>query len=226
MPIKALLTFICTAALIGCSSLATEPPLNYNLTGEWQLNAALSDSPNLTALGKKTDQQKRGARGQRGGEKGQGRGQRRGEKGGGEKGGGEKGGGGKGSAGNGSGPPSGGGGRGSQAAFSVAVLFAKDMSIEQNFESMGVEYNATKYMDMNYRDVSWGERKRGLLTIETGWEEGNLIIKTEGSRLPIEETYILSEDSSRLTVIIELDGGKDGMTFTRVFENVSAKADA
>ena len=50
------------------------------------------------------------------------------------------------------------------------------------------------------------------------------MIKTEGSRFPIEGTYILSEDRARLTVITELDGDKDDKTFTRVFEKSTAKA--
>jgi hypothetical protein len=205
--ISTLLTLlISVATLLGCSSLATEPPPNYNLTGDWQLNNALSDSPNLAAMGKGSGQRKRGARGQGSGQGGneKGRGQGRGQRGGG----------------NGGGPPSGSTGRGSQTPVSIQVLIANEMSIEQNDESMGIEYSGS-----NYRDVSWGERKRGQLTIETGWKENNLVIKTEGSRLPIEETYILSEDGSRLTVVIELDGGKKGMTFTRVFEKTTAKGD-
>lgn len=208
--IRPLLTLLISVAMLaGCSSLSTEPPPSYNLTGDWQLNNALSDSPNLAALGKGSGPRKRGAQrqgsGQGGGEKGrgQGRGQRSGGNGGG---------------GTGGGPTSGSPRGGSQAPVSVQVLIATEMSIEQNFESMGVEYNGS-----HYRDISWGERKRGQLTIETGWQDNNLVIKTEGSRLPIEETYILSEDGSRLTVVIELDGGKDGKTFTRVFEKVIAK---
>ncbi|MFT6432334.1 MAG: hypothetical protein ACJAVI_000369 [Candidatus Azotimanducaceae bacterium] len=203
---RALLTlFLSVATLMGCSSLATEPPPNYSLTGDWQLNNALSDSPNLAAIGKGSGQRKRSTRGQGGGHGGgeKGRGQGRGQRGGS----------------NGGGPPSGIAGRSNQAPVSIQVLIANEMSIEQNDESMGIEYNGS-----NYRDVSWGERKRGQLNIETGWKENNLVIKTEGGPLPIEETYILSEDGSRLTVIIELEGGKDDKTFTRVFDKVTAKA--
>ena len=193
-----------TAMLVSCSSLTPEPPPGYDLSGQWQLLAALSDQPNLRALGRGTEDRSRGARGQnRGGQ--QGRGQRSGK-----------------SGGQGRGPQDAGQGKSSQGgsgainrhrSVGAQVLTAIKMSIEQDSESMGVDYDGN-----NYRDVSWGERQRGNLKINAGWEEDNLMIRTEGSRFPVEETYILSDGGSRLTVFVELDGGSNDMVFKRVFK--------
>ena len=82
---------------------------------------------------------------------------------------------------------------------------------------MGIEYDGA-----NYKDVSWGERKRGILTVEAGWDNADLVVKTTGGRKPIKETYSLSEDGSRLRVILEIDGGKDNNTYTRVYDKQPA----
>ena len=82
---------------------------------------------------------------------------------------------------------------------------------------MGLTYDGT-----NYKDVSWGERKRGYLTVNAGWDKADLVVKTEGGRWPIEETYTLSEDGNRLRIVVELDGGKNNRTFTRVYDKQPA----
>ena len=48
------------------------------------------------------------------------------------------------------------------------------------------------------------------------------MVKTTGGRKPIKETYSLSEDGSRLRVILEIDGGKDNNTYTRVYDKQTA----
>ena len=74
-----LILLISFATRIGYLSLATEPVPYDSLTRDWQLNNALSDSPNLAAIGKGSGQRKRSTRGQGGGqgsgEKGRGQGQ-------------------------------------------------------------------------------------------------------------------------------------------------------
>jgi len=185
--------------LIGCSSLSTEPPVNYNLTGHWKLNNALSDSPNLASLGRGAGRRNPGAGNRSRGEGG--RGQGRGPQGGGRTGGRQR----------------GGVGTGTQIPVVVQVLAATEMNIEQNDDSMGVDYKSGIY-----RDVGWGERKRGQLVVTSGWKEDDLVIETKGGRSPIEEIYVLSDDGARLTVLVELDGGKNDMVFTRVFDKQEA----
>jgi|GEM_PF-6879178 len=55
-----------------------------------------------------------------------------------------------------------------------------------------------------YRDVSWGQRIRGEETINAGWQERDLVIQTNGGRLPVLERY----------------GGRDNQRYTRVFEKL------
>jgi len=198
---KLLLTIL-VLGVSGCASLSTETPADYDLTGQWQLIAAISDSPNLAALGKSRGSA-RGPAAQR-------------QPQGGRRGGGQRSGGRGRSGGQTGGPPTGSVGGGRNVPVTVAVLVAKTLDIEQNTESMGVSYDGT-----NYRDVSWGERKRGFLTVDAGWnKDKQLVINTQGDRFPIKELHILSDDRSRLTIMVELDGGKDNMTFKRVFERV------
>lgn len=71
-----------------------------------------------------------------------------------------------------------------------------------------------------YRDVSWGQRIRGEETINAGWQERDLVIQTNGGRLPVLERYTLSDDGGRLTVVVELNGGRDNQRYTRVFEKL------
>ncbi len=201
--------------MAGCASLSTTPPENYDLSGVWQLNNALSDSPALAGLNRK-QQASRGGRG-----KAQGRptGSRPG-------GGGGRGGGGRGGGSNGGGKNKQGGapGSGAQApvrggTVQIMSLQATTIEIEQSVESMGMEFDGT-----HYRDVSWGERKRGELTVDSGWKDGDLIINSKGGRMPVVERYVLSNNGTRLTIYIELDGGRDDLSFKRVYEKTAVTA--
>lgn len=188
----------------GCAGLSLVPPDDYNLAGQWQLNAAISDSPSLAGLFKA----RQGAGGQRARPQGGGRagpppgGGRDGGKGGGQGRGGKNSGG---VMGMGMGP----------GRPKVPSLEAKQIDIELDVESMGIKFDGA-----NYADVSWGKRKRGELTITSGWKERDLIVKTMGGRVALEERYVLSSDGQRLTLFIELDGGRDDLSFKRVFEKV------
>lgn len=204
MPNRSICPFTCLCLLswvaAGCANLSLVPPDQYNLTGQWQLNAAISDSPSLAGLFKS----RQGAGGQRSRPQGGGR----------------------------AGPPpdggkAGGRGRGGQnpgGAMGVGArqpkipsLQAKQIDIEQNVESMGLKFDG-----VNYTDVSWGKRKRGELTITSGWKDRDLIVKTAGGRIAIEERYVLSLDGQRLTLFVDLDGGRDDLSFKRVFEKIPA----
>ncbi len=63
---------------------------------------------------------------------------------------------------------------GSGLAFIVhdfQVLTAQRLEMELNHDSMGIRYHPGVY-----RDVSWGERERGLWEVYAGWELGELVI--------------------------------------------------
>jgi len=201
------LTFLLLAGINGCAGLDLDevPPADVDLSGSWQLNSALSDSPSLAAItrdrgqGQSGDRSQRTQRGQRpqrgqGQQRGQGRqpGQRQ------SAGGRQR-----------SRPPGAGGG------YGVALLERDTLVIQQDYESLGMSIDGVPY-----RDVSWGQRIRGEETINAGWQGDELLITTKGGKVPVVERYRLSAGGDRLTVIVEFGGGRDDLLFTRVFEKV------
>lgn len=92
------------------------------------------------------------------------------------------------------------------------VLRAQELRIEQSRDSMGIRYDGK-----DYRDVSWGERRRGLWEVKAGWYEGSLLILSEARDAKARETLTLSADGARLTVDVEVHSGDDDVVVTRVF---------
>lgn len=92
------------------------------------------------------------------------------------------------------------------------VLRASAMHIDQSRDSMGVRYDAG-----DYRDVSWGTRKRGLWEVRAGWHEGSLIILSDARDAQARETLTLSADGQRLTVDVQVKSSGDDVDVTRVF---------
>lgn len=92
------------------------------------------------------------------------------------------------------------------------VLRASELKIEQNRDSMGIRYDGR-----DYRDVSWGERERGLWEVRAGWHEGNLVILSRANDAEARETLSLSDDGQRLTVDIRVESGGSDVQVTRVF---------
>ncbi len=93
------------------------------------------------------------------------------------------------------------------------VLRASEMRIEQSRDSMGIRYD-----DSDYRDVSWGTRRRGLWEVRAGWHEGSLEILSDARDADARETMTLSADGRRLTVRIYVTSSGDDVDVTRVFE--------
>ena len=50
----------------------------------------------------------------------------------------------------------------------LTMVTATEMTIGQDPQSMGIEYP-----NQPYRDIKWGEQKRGLFTIDAGWEDSS-----------------------------------------------------
>lgn len=96
------------------------------------------------------------------------------------------------------------------------LLVAEHMRIEQDARSMGIEYARG-----SYRDVSWGERRRGVWEVRAGWHEGALHIYTHASDISAAEVWRLSEDGQRLDISISVKGHRD-RNFHRVFRRASA----
>lgn len=95
----------------------------------------------------------------------------------------------------------------------LPMVTATQMTIAQDAASMGIEYPGSPY-----RDLKWGTQKRGLFTIEAGWnEKRQLIVVTKSDPLNVREIYALS-DAATLVLQIDLQGKHgDVRRMTRVF---------
>ncbi len=95
------------------------------------------------------------------------------------------------------------------------LLVAREMRIEQDARSMGIEYRSG-----SYRDVTWGERRRGVWQVRAGWNEGALHIYSVASDVSAAEIWRLSEDGQRLDISISVKGNRD-QEFRRAFRRAS-----
>lgn len=95
------------------------------------------------------------------------------------------------------------------------VLRAREMRIEQGRDSMGIYYDGR-----NYRDVSWGTRRRGLWEVRAGWHEGDLVILSEAKDADARERFILSPDGERLRLEVEVRSAGQDVALVRVFRRV------
>ena len=95
------------------------------------------------------------------------------------------------------------------------VLQAHALRIEQNRDSMGINYQPG-----SYRDVSWGYRERGLWKIYAGWDEqGALVIDSRGSDIRAIEQHVLRADGL-LEIQVRINADKRDLAVQRVFEKL------
>jgi hypothetical protein len=95
----------------------------------------------------------------------------------------------------------------------LSMISATQMTIGQDPQSMGIEYP-----NQPYRDIKWGEQKRGLFTIDAGWEAQRLIIVTKSEPMTVQEVYSLSDAGNTLTLEVALTSKRIGdRHVTRVF---------
>ena len=80
-----------------------------------------------------------------------------------------------------------------------------------------------RYENGAYRDVSWGERKRGLWQVSAGWLEGALVISSKASDASARESMRLSDNGQRMTVRVEVKSGGDNLSVLRTFDRVSGR---
>ena len=105
--------------------------------------------------------------------------------------------------------------RGGMLAFvtqDFPVLRATEMRIQQSPDSMGIRYDGR-----HYRDVSWGERRRGLWEVRAGWHEGDLYILSDAADADAREILRLSDEGRRLDVDVRVESGGEDVELTRVF---------
>lgn len=168
-------------------NLDSTPPDGYNLSGTWLVNTQLSDLP--PAPGRNGDGRAGRDEGKRG-----------------------------------AGPGNGGDrrlmpDRSSRLTFAFLiqdfpVLAAQRLKIEQNRDSMGIDFDRG-----SYRDVSWGERERGIWDVTAGWDEaGVLTILSESTDARALERLQLSEDERQLSVEFDYQVDGDSRRYRRVFD--------
>ena len=104
-------------------------------------------------------------------------------------------------------------GGGSELSFVVhdfQVLGADKMEIEQGAQSMGI-----RYFPGVYRDVSWGERQRGLWEVVSGWEDDTLIIFSRAGSMQVHEAFTGS--ANRLSVVVTIEADDETFKYRRAF---------
>ena len=109
-------------------------------------------------------------------------------------------------------------GRGSGLAFiahDFQVLKAKRLKIEQGSDSMGVQH-----WPGVYRDVTWGQRERGLWEVYAGWELNDLLIQSSSKDMRVLERY-RQENKDQLRVQISINADGETIELQRVFRRES-----
>ena len=82
------------------------------------------------------------------------------------------------------------------------VLKAKRLKIEQGSDSMGVQH-----WPGVYRDVTWGQRERGLWRVYAGWERNDLLIQSTTNDMRVLERYqLISDTQLRVQITVRADG--------------------
>jgi len=95
------------------------------------------------------------------------------------------------------------------------ILRARQMHVEQDRASMGISYDGS-----DYRDVSWGTRKRGLWEVEAGWLDGQLVIISRAEDADARETFQLAPDGLRLTLRVDISSSGERLSVTRTFVRI------
>lgn len=107
--------------------------------------------------------------------------------------------------------------RGSGLAFvadAFQVLEAKRMVIEAGDDSMGVQHQPGVY-----RDVSWGQRERGIWRVQAGWDENTLVVVSQTRGIKVVERYQL-ENQNRLMVSLDIRADGNERSIQRAFRRV------
>jgi hypothetical protein len=95
------------------------------------------------------------------------------------------------------------------------VLKAKRLKIEQGSDSMGVQH-----WPGVYRDVTWGQRERGLWKVYAGWELNDLLIQSTSKDMRVLERY-RQETKDQLRVQISINADGETIELQRVFRRES-----
>ncbi len=90
------------------------------------------------------------------------------------------------------------------------VVAAETMRIEQDDESMGIQFE-----DAPYADYKWGIQVRNRWRIEVGWNGESLVISKTRDSVRGSETYTLN--GSVLTIHVRVNAGKERIVLDRIY---------
>jgi len=92
------------------------------------------------------------------------------------------------------------------------IIDALSLTIELDPVSAGLSYQPG-----TYRDVSFGERRRGLWNIYAGWDGDDLVILSRANNLQVMERMSLV-NPKRLRVIVGIQAEKENRDLVKVFD--------
>ena len=92
------------------------------------------------------------------------------------------------------------------------VINAQSLTIELDPISAGLDYQPG-----TYRDVTFGERRRGLWDIYAGWDGDDLVILSRANKLQVMERISLVSPN-RLRIIVGIEAEKKNRDFVKVFD--------
>ena len=92
------------------------------------------------------------------------------------------------------------------------IINARSLTIELDPISAGLDYQPG-----TYRDVTFGERRRGLWDIYAGWDGDDLVILSRANKLQVKERISLVSPN-RLRIIVGIEAEKKNRDFVKVFD--------
>ena len=97
------------------------------------------------------------------------------------------------------------------------VINAQSLTIELDPISAGLDYQPG-----TYRDVTFGEHRRGLWDIYAGWDGDDLVILSRANKLQVMERISLVSPN-RLRIIVGIEAEKKNRDFVKVFDRKRVK---
>ena len=92
------------------------------------------------------------------------------------------------------------------------IINAQSLTIELDAVSAGLDYEPG-----TYRDVTFGERRRGLWNIYAGWDGDDLVILSRANKLQVIERLSLV-NPKRLRIIVGIQAERENRDFVKVFD--------
>ena len=92
------------------------------------------------------------------------------------------------------------------------ILDAKKIRVELGLASAGLDYSPGVY-----RDVTFGQRRRGLWNVYAGWEDEELVIVSKADGLNVVERFAML-NPNRMRVVVNVRVEKEERRVVKVFD--------